>query len=35
MISSVNGGPYAYQTRLGWWIVDHVISMVGKKIHWF
>ena len=31
VISSVDGGPYAYQTRLGWCIMDPIINMVGKK----
>ena len=29
-ISSFDGGPYAYQTRLGWCVVGH-INMFGKK----
>ena len=31
VISSVDGGPYAYQTRLGWCIVGPITNMVGKK----
>ena len=31
VISSEDGGPYAYQTRLGWCIVGPVFNMVGKK----
>ena len=30
LISNVDGGPYTYQTRLGWCIV-YPITMVGKK----
>ena len=31
MISSVGGGPYAYQTRLDWCSVSPIINMVSKK----
>ena len=30
VIASNNGGPYAYQTRLGWCIVGPISNMVGK-----
>ena len=30
MIASNNGGPYAYQTHLGWCIVGPISNMVGK-----
>ena len=30
VIGSNNGGPYVYQTRLGWCIVGPISNMVGK-----
>ena len=30
VIANNNGGPYAYQTRLGWCIVGPISNMVGK-----
>ena len=29
--SILDCNPYAYQTRLGWYNVSHVINMIGKK----
>ena len=31
VISILDCNPYAYQTRLGWYNVSHVINMIGKK----
>ena len=31
VISYVDGGPYTYEIRLGWYIVGPIINMVGKK----